>query len=121
MRPLRASREVVTVCLCWRRHRLVHRSHNRARGVELRGPYTLVAHVRWIHEHMMGRVLLLVRWHHRRAVLGEAMVRIVARVVDHARARHRMMHRMPVLLRMWILLLTGRGVTLVALALALLS
>ena len=70
----------------------------------------------------MGRVLQrLVLRHHRRTVWGKAMVRIVARFVDHARGRRRsrLLHRMSVRPLVWIVRLARGVVALVALALAL--
>lgn len=119
---LGASRTVVAVGLRRGRHRLVNRSHDGACRVELRRPYTLMTHVRCIQKYMMGRVLWrLVLRHHRSTIWGKAMVRIVARFVDHTRGRRRsrLLHRMSVRPLVWIVRLTRGVVALVALALTL--
>lgn len=118
-RPLQPRRSLMPVGWGRRGHRMVHGTDDLASRVEVRGCHAAVSHLRRIHDQvgwmllmMVVLMLMLVRPRHGlRMVLGQAMgVFVPASLVNHPMLLPRMLQRMPVLLRMRILLLVGRVV-----------
>lgn len=81
------------------------------------GSHPTVAHLRWIHDDLRRMVLMMLRRHGLRVALGETMMGIVTSFVYDAVRSWMLLQRVPILLRLCILVVAGRVVAVAGLAL----